>query len=84
MSLILLTSSYECLLEDKDSVLIRIGIDGGGRFLKICLSIFDINDPFSNVQSGVSNKFKESGVKKIFLIAIVPNAMDKFMFAKLG
>ena len=72
----------ERLLEDKDSVLIRIGIDGGGGFLKICLSIFDINGPFSNVQSGVSNKFKESGVKKIFLIAIVPNVPENYVNAK--
>ena len=72
----------ERLLEDKDSVLIRIGIDGGGGFLKICLSIFDINDPFSNVQSGVSNKFKESGVKKIFLIAIVPNMPENYVNVK--
>ena len=72
----------ERLLEDKDSVLIRIGIDGGGGFLKICLSIFDINDSFSNVQSGVSNKFKESGVKKIFLIASVPNLPENYVNVK--
>ena len=51
--------------EHRDSVLIRIGIDGGG-FLNICMSIFDIINPFPCVQGGISRKLKESGVKKVF------------------
>ena len=29
---------------DLDDVLIRVSLDGGGGFLKICLSVFDINN----------------------------------------
>ena len=36
---------------EEDSLLLRIGIDGGGGFLKICLSVFDIDDPYSKSNS---------------------------------
>ena len=42
--------------EHRDSVLIRIGIDGGGGFLKIYMSIFNINNSFPCVQGGISRK----------------------------
>ena len=27
----------------EDSIIIRIGLDGGGGFMKICLSLFDLD-----------------------------------------
>ena len=45
--------------EEVDSLLINISIDGGGGFLKICLSIFDINDPLPKANSAMS-KNRES------------------------
>ena len=46
----------ENILEKRDrdwgeSILLRIGLDGGGGFFKIVLSIFDKNDPFPHVKS---------------------------------
>ena len=44
-----------------DSLLLRIGIDGG--VFKVCLSIFDKDDPFPCIKSNLSKKLKESGVR---------------------
>ena len=41
----------ERLLERAEA-LIRIGIDGGGGFLKICMSIFNLQAPVSSSSSG--------------------------------
>ena len=41
-------------------VLIKISIDGGGGFLKLCFSILDINDPCSKSNSTLSKKILES------------------------
>ena len=68
--------------EHRNSVLIRIGIDGSGGFLKICMSIFDINNPFPCVQGGISRKLKESGVQKIFLLAVVPEVSENYVNVK--
>ena len=63
-------------------IIISVGIDGGGGFLKICMSIFDINDPFPHAQSGLAKKFIESGVKRVFLIGIVPDVPDNYVNVK--
>ena len=63
-----------------DSVLIKIGIDGGGGFLKCCLSIFD---PVMDGQSRKNDRdFKNSGVKKCFIIGIVPNIPETYFNLK--
>ena len=54
-------------LEDCKSLLVKIGLDGGGGFLKFCLGVFDIENLVCKT-TGISKKFKGSGVKKIFLI----------------
>ena len=41
---------------EEDSLLFRIGIAGGGRFFKICLSVFHIDDPYSKSNSSMSKK----------------------------
>ena len=64
---------------DRDSVLIKIRIGG---FLKLCMSIFYINDAFPHIKSGISNEFKESGVKKIVLIAVVPDVPVNYVNVK--
>ena len=62
---------------EEDSLLIRIGIDSGGGFLKICLSVFHIDDPYSKSNSLMSKKFKESGVKRVFLLGLVPDVSER-------
>ena len=71
-------------LEDCKSLLIKTGIDGAGNFLKFCMSIFDINSLLSKNESGLSKKYKDSGVKKTFFIATVPDEPENYVnFKKL-
>ena len=65
-----------------DSLLLRVGIDGGGDFFKICLSIFDKDDPFPCIKSNLSKKFKESGVKKVFILALVTGIQENYVNVK--
>ena len=51
--------------------------DGVGGFLKICLSIFDMDILVSGSKVGLSKKFKDSRAKKVFLIAAVPDVPEK-------
>ena len=41
---------------DEDNMLIRVGIDGGGGFLKVCLSVFDLRP---TKRSRLEEKFKD-------------------------
>ena len=65
-----------------DSLLLRVGIDGGGGFFKVCLSVFDKDDPFPHIESNLSRKFKESGVKKVFILALVPGIQENYVNVK--
>ena len=67
---------------EKESVLIKISIDGGGGFLKICTSVFNINDPTPKVGGNLRKKFLESGVKKLFIIAVAPNVSELYVNVK--
>ena len=58
--------------DDDDEILIRIGIDGGGGFFKVCLSIFTLQ------QQRSAAAFKDSGVKRIFLLAIAPSTQENY------
>ena len=51
-------------------------------YLKVNLSIFDKNDPFPQVKGNVSKKFKESGVKKVFILALVPGIQENYVNVK--
>ena len=58
---------------DETNMLIRIDLDGGGGFMKICLSIFDLNENEQNGdQTGegkrLKERFKNSGVKRLWLL----------------
>lgn len=63
---------------------LKIGIDGGGGFLKITLSIQDMERRTENksrqcYEDGVAAKrFKDSGVKKIFLIGLIPVTQENY------
>ena len=59
-----------------NTILIKIGINGDGVFLKFCMSIFDINNLVFRIESGLSKKFKDSGVITTFLIAAIPDVPD--------
>ena len=68
---------------EENKSLIKIGIDGGGGFLKVCLSIFDIDNPYQNTSSSsMSKRFKDSGVKRVFVIAIVPKVSEYYVNVK--
>ena len=60
------------------AILIRIGLDGGGGFLKICLSLFDLYASESKSTKTLSKKFKDSGVKKVFIIGVAPNTPENY------
>ena len=49
--------------------------------LKICLSCFDIDNLVSG-KEGISTKFKDSGVKKVFLIAAVADVSESYVNVK--
>ena len=60
----------------------HLGIDGGGGFLKICLNV--IEEGRTPTQSPVAKKppigaerFLDTGVKKLFIVAIVANVQEK-------
>ena len=45
---------------ERENMLIRIGIDCGGKFMKVCSSIFDVEAPIPAFQSGQCvKKFKD-------------------------
>ena len=69
-------------LEDCNSLLIKIGIDGGSGFLIFCMKIFDINNLVSKNESSLSKKRKDSGVKKAFLIAAVLDVSEDYVNVK--
>ena len=52
--------------ENVDSILVKISIDGGGGFLKFCISIFDIDDPSPKTSSTLTRKFLESPLLQIY------------------
>ena len=65
---------------DKENTLVRIGLDGDGGFLKVCMSIFNLSKTTSQKVS--AKKFKDSGVKKVIIIAISPNIAENYVNIK--
>lgn len=63
--------------EEGDEVLIKIGIDGGGGFLKITISLLLEN------HSEPTDSFKDGGVKRLLILAVVPDIPEKYEFIKL-
>ena len=69
----------------EDDVHLKVGVDGGGGFLKICLSvqkrISTLESDDSDAESDTAqskDKFKDSGVKKIFVLAIAPGVQENY------
>lgn len=60
---------------EKDFFL-KIGIDGGGGFLKITLSMVE-NEINGRCKAGEKN-FKSTGVKKLLLLAVIPGIPEKY------
>ena len=48
--------------------------------MKICLSAFDLNEPVSLQEKGKTfgKIFKNSGVKKVLILAIVPDIPENY------
>lgn len=61
-----------------NSSLIRISLDGGQQSFKVSVSIFDPNQ-----KSHESCQFLDSGVKKIIILAIVPNCPESYINLKI-
>lgn len=70
-----------------EQVHLKFGIDGGGGFLKVCLSVQSIDK--SNCESEIplrqsynqgvaAKKFKDSGVKKLFLLGLAPCTQENY------
>ncbi len=63
----------------KESVRVKVGIDGGGGFLKACMGVISDEVPRSPTSSPVAKKppapiggerFKDTGVKKLMIVGI--------------
>lgn len=69
-----------------DDVHLKFGIDGGGEFLKVVLSVQGKENVPTSVKKSRrsfddeidSNKFRDSSVKKIFIIALVRNTQENY------
>lgn len=59
----------------EDDVLIKVGVDGGGGSLKVCLSIQE----YSQTKNGP----KDSGINKLFILAVAFGADEKYEILKL-
>ena len=66
---------------DEDNMIVRIGMDGGGGFMKVCLSVFDMRLE-KKEQGRLKNRFKDSGVKKLLILAIVPDIQENYINIK--
>ena len=60
---------------------IRIGLDGGGGFVKICVSVFDVEKKVS-CKSAVGKKYLDSGVKKVQMLAVAPDIPENYVNMK--
>jgi hypothetical protein len=64
----------------------KVGIDGGGGFLKVCLNVekVDENIPeekkpqFSFSEVAFSSDFKDSSVNKLIILAIVEDVYENY------
>lgn len=58
---------------------VKVGIEGGGGFLKVCLSFYNITLSSSpTLRNNNNNKYSDSGVKKLFIIRIVDDVPENY------
>ena len=62
--------------------MIRISIDGGGGFLKICTPAFETDNPIVKMNGALLKKFLEVGVKNISIIVPVPDVCEDYVNVK--
>ena len=62
---------------------LKLGVDGGGGFIKICLNIIDLDEEScsstkrSRYSEGVSKKlFKSTSVRKLIVLALAPGVLE--------
>ena len=60
-----------------DNVDVKLGLDGGGEFFKICVSLLPRSESEPN-QSTKHKFFADSGVKKLLLLAAVPDMAESY------
>ena len=69
-------------MESSKFLLVKVGIDGESCFLEICLSVFDMYNLVSDSKRVLPKKFKNSGVKNVFLIAANLDALENYQKVK--
>ena len=74
-------------LSEEDRYYIKIGIDGGGSFLKVCFNLekydnftsqVNQNKKWSYAAGAYSKKFKDSGVNKLMILGIVEEVYENY------
>ncbi|XP_065088225.1 uncharacterized protein LOC135709769 [Ochlerotatus camptorhynchus] len=60
----------------EEELFIKLGIDGGGGFFKITLSLSVV----SKTQNNSADYFKDSGVKRLHILALAPNLAEKYEY----
>ena len=67
-----------------DEILVRIGMDGGGGFMKFVVSIFELNAAGGSKKRGekIFDRFKHSGVKKLIILGTAPEIQENYVNIK--
>jgi hypothetical protein len=77
---------------DEVDCILKIGIDGGGGFMKVCLNIQQQikqdenipNNKRSKLSDGIqASSLKDSGVKRLMILAIAPEIQENYRNVKL-
>lgn len=68
---------------ENENLRVKLCLDGGGGFMKICLSVFNTVDDFQKkhrrtYDEGMASGFCDTGVKRIFIIAISPDVQENY------
>ena len=74
---------------EEGDLLFRFGMNGGGGFMKVCLNVFNLkgqsshqSDEWENSKKRLDVVFKNSGVKKTIIIALVPDVQENYFNVK--
>ena len=59
-------------LPNTESLLLKVGLDEGQKMMKICLSVIHLLAEDDQDKKKFEQGFKDSGVKKVFLLAVTP------------